>query len=334
MFRAGSSDRRSLAGQDGAFGAPRGDELVRRARLGDGAAMAALYTRHAQPVHAYLVLQETTDAAQIVGDAFAAAFASLAVVNGGDRAFRVHVLAHAHELLIIEATTDHNRGRSPMILPPVARRYLRALVPTQRDVIALQISSGLAVSEAAAVLRVSEPMAQAAQSRALRRLEHASTGAMSAVPSPSHLAVAVARDGGHGAIAALAAAAETVAPIAPPVVLRARFASVVVPDLDRDREPSSRRFRVKAATVVGTSVGKVVLSAGIAAATAGGAHVAGVVDLPLLPPVTQISSTQEINENPTSTSPVGVEDGLGAPFGSGSDCPREVEVDVVRPDSC
>ena len=45
------------------------------------------------------------------------------------------------------------------------------------------------------------------------------------------------------------------------------------------------------------------LGAGIAAATAGGAHVTGVVDLPLLPPVTRISSTQEVNDDPPPTVP-------------------------------
>ncbi len=295
------------------MGAPAGDELVRRAHLGDGAAMAALYTRHVQAVHAYLVLQETVDAARIVGDAFAAAFASIRSVDGGDRGFRIHVLSHAHELLILEATREPNGGVPPAVLPAVVRRWLRALVPAQRDVIALQVASGLAASEAALVLRLSEPMVDIAQSRALRRLEYAGTGVVSALPLPPNLAVAVARDGGEGAITALVATAETIPPVIPAAALRARFASVRA---DGSAPAARRGSRGKVVAVVGTTIGKIALGAGIAAATAGGAHVAGVVDLPLLPPPTRVSSTQEINENPTPLT-VPSEVPPGSPQGAG-----------------
>ena len=320
VFRSGRGDRRSATESNRAIGASAGDELVRRAHLGDGAAMAALYTRHVQAVHAYLVLQETVDAARIVGDAFAAAFASVRSVDGGDRGFRIHVLSHAHELLILEATREPNGGVPPAVLPAVVRRWLRALVPAQRDVIALQVASGLAASEAALVLRLSEPMVEIAQSRALRRLEYAGTGVVSALPLPPNLAVVVARDGGEGAITALVAAAETIPPVIPAAALRARFASVRA---DAPAPAASRGSRVKVVAVVGTTIGKIALGAGIAAATAGGAHVAGVVDLPLLPPVTRVSSTQEINENPTPLT-VPSEVPPGSPQGEGgSDEPRD-----------
>lgn len=163
------------------------ERVLSGARLGSGAAFAALYAWLAPNVVSYLRRQGAEDPDDLASEVFLGVFRNIATFQGTGDQFRSWVFSIAHRRLIDDR---RKRGRRPVTVPDHGRPVHRSLVDVeseverhlsaqmveslcadlpdaQRDVLLLRVVSDLTVEQVAAILGRSIGATKALQRRGL-----------------------------------------------------------------------------------------------------------------------------------------------------------------------
>lgn len=163
------------------------ERVLSGARLGSGAAFAALYAWLAPNVVSYLRRQGAEDPDDLASEVFLGVFRNIATFQGTGDQFRSWVFSIAHRRLIDDR---RKRGRRPVTVPDHGRLVHRSLVDVeseverhlsaktvedlcgdlpdaQRDVLLLRVVSDLTVEQVATILGRSIGATKALQRRGL-----------------------------------------------------------------------------------------------------------------------------------------------------------------------
>lgn len=178
------------------------EDLLRDARLGEGAAFAELWSRHAARVAAFVRARGATDVEEITSDVFVAAFRGIDRFDGDEAGFVGLLLTIARRRV-----TDEHRRRSRRVpvtswepdeddVPAVASveddvierasgrellDHLDRLTADQREVIVLRMIADLSLEETAHVVGKRVGTVKSLQRRGLDALRRSLT----ADPTPS-----------------------------------------------------------------------------------------------------------------------------------------------------
>ncbi len=187
--------------------APAFEDLLDRARLGEGGALAELWHRYAPALARFARAASAEDPDAVVNDAFLGAFGGLARFRGDEAGFRALLYTIARRRLVDEArsrarrvpTTEYAAADAPAVPsvevelfgvptggPPVLD-LVRSLPPDQRDVVLLRLVADLPIGQVADVLGKRPGAVKSLQRRALdalRRKLAADPGPTDHVPSP------------------------------------------------------------------------------------------------------------------------------------------------------
>lgn len=168
----------------------REDELVSRAREGDGEAFSELYERLADRIYRYVYFRVTDDetAEDLTSRVFLKAWEHLPRYKHSSSPFVAWLYTIAHNMIIDHYRTDRPTGHLDEIatLPAsepspaevcerrgdaeALRRALQQLTPAQREVITMKLLDGLETVEVARRLHKSQGAIRAVQMRALQAL--------------------------------------------------------------------------------------------------------------------------------------------------------------------
>ena len=166
------------------------DELLDRARRGDGAALADLWRGHAPAVSRFVRAAAAEDPDAVVSDAFLGAFAGLGRFHGDETGFRALLFTIARRRLVDEArsrsrrvpTTDWQATDGPTAPSveteifgsstgsPEVLELVRGLPPDQRDVVLLRLVADLPIAAVASILGKRPGAVKSLQRRALDSL--------------------------------------------------------------------------------------------------------------------------------------------------------------------
>ena len=166
------------------------DEVLDRARAGDGAALAVLFRRHATVISRFVRAAAAEDPDAVVNDVFLGAFAGLGRFRGDETGFQALLFTIARRRLADEArsrarrvpTTDW-QATDGLAAPSVETELfgtstgspevldlVRGLPPDQRDVVLLRLVADLPIAAVASILGKRPGAVKSLQRRALDSL--------------------------------------------------------------------------------------------------------------------------------------------------------------------
>lgn len=148
------------------------DDLVRDARLGEGAAFAELWSRHAARVAGFVRAGGATDVEEITSDVFAAAFDGIGRFEGDETGFVALLMTIARRRVTDEhrrrsrrlpvESWEHHRdiqGAGSVEDDAIARasvgelsEHLARLTQDQREVVLLRLLADLSLEQTAGVM--------------------------------------------------------------------------------------------------------------------------------------------------------------------------------------
>ncbi len=172
---------------------PRDDELITRAKTGDGAAWRDLYETHAGRLLVWLRHQPTGDAAlaaeDLLADAWLVAATRIADFTGSTDAFGGWLFTIARSITINAQRKSRRRSTTPAAEPAdvrapstedtlvlgivgddTVRHLLAGLPPREREVITCTDVVGLDTATTAEILGISRTAVRVARHRGLARL--------------------------------------------------------------------------------------------------------------------------------------------------------------------
>lgn len=173
-------------------------DLLHDARLGEGAAFAELWSRHAARVAAFVRFRGATDVEEITSDVFVAAFDGIGRFEGDETGFAALLLTIARRRVVDE---QRRRSRRVPVAPWEAQDdtrtvrsveddvldraaaddladHLDRLTPDQREVVSLRMLADLSLEQTAQVMGKRVGTVKSLQRRALDALRRS----MAAVP--------------------------------------------------------------------------------------------------------------------------------------------------------
>jgi RNA polymerase sigma-70 factor (ECF subfamily) len=171
-------------------------DLLRDARLGEGAAFAELWARHAGRVAAFVRVRGAVEVEEITSDVFVAAFAGIGRFEGDETGFVALLLTIARRRVVDEQRQRARRvpvapweaeddGRAvPSVEDDVLGRasaddlaiHLDRLTPDQREVVTLRLLADLSLEQTARVMGKRVGTVKSLQRRALDALRRSLAG--------------------------------------------------------------------------------------------------------------------------------------------------------------
>ena len=172
------------------------EKLLHDARLGEGAAFAELWSRHAGRVASFVRLRGAVEVEEITSDVFVAAFEGIARFEGDETGFVALLLTIARRRVVDE---QRRRSRRVPVAPWAAEEdtrtvrsveddvlarssaadlaaHLDRLTPDQREVVTLRLVADLSLEQTAQVMGKGVGTVKSLQRRALDALRRSLSG--------------------------------------------------------------------------------------------------------------------------------------------------------------